>query len=231
MIKCIIVDDDESDRMILKQLCKQYNDLHEPLYVQGLYDNARDALNDIQEDFVDFMLLDINMPIVSGIDVIEQAHNLPQIIFTTSNKEYAIEAFEYDVTDYLIKPVYLERLAKALDKVKRRIKVLYESQNNDFFIKIGSSLVKLEYNDILWVEAKGDYVLIQMRDKKHIIYSRLKSIEEKLPNHKFTKIHRSYIVNLSEVENIKESSLTIHGEDLPISRSKKSELKEKINKI
>lgn len=232
-MKCIIVDDDASDRMILKQLCKRYNDQYEPLQIQGMYDNARDALNFIQEDFVDFMLLDINMPIVTGVDIIKETPNLPQIIFTTSNETHAIEAFEYDVTDYLLKPIYLERLVKALEKVKKRTKILYENQDptDDFFIKIGTSLVKLEYDDILWVEAKGDYVLIQMKDKKHLVYNRLKSIEEKLPSYKFTKIHRSYIVNLSEVENIKDSSLTINGKNLPISRSKKSLLKEKINKI
>lgn len=230
LMKCIIVDDDRSSRKLLVNLCQQFEDLQ----VVVECDNARDALNYIQEHPVDFMFLDIQMPHVSGIDIVKETPNLPQIVFTTGHKEYALESYEYDVTDYLLKPITKERLEKAIEKIQQKSKILHDKQEKsttELFVKVGTQLIKLEYEDILWVEAQGDYVQIQLRDKKHLVYNRLKTFEQKLPVNKFLKVHRSFIVNMKEVENIQENSLIINGQQIPISRSKKPLLRTRINKF
>jgi len=184
---------------------------------------------------IHLVFLDIEMPEMTGIEFIRTLKNPPQIIIISSKDRYAIEAFEYDVTDYLLKPVAYSRFFKAVDKaysIYVRDSVVPEGRN-EIFIKKNSSLIKLKYSDILWVEALENYVIVNTYDDKFTIHFTMKSIEKKLPVSKFSRVHRSYIVNTSSINLIEDNSIVIPVEggtkSIPIGKSYKDKLMNDLN--
>lgn len=233
-MRCIIVDDEEMSRHVISELCAKIDDIE----VIAKCASAIDAINVINSQEVDLMFLDIEMPDLSGIDLIRSVKNLPQIIFTTSNKQYALEAFEYDVTDYLMKPVVFPRFLKAVTKAKNKALPKPSSAekapakkkiNEEIFVKVNSRFVKLNINDILWLEARGDYVLFKTEGKSHLVHTTLKKISENLPDEVFVKIHRSYIVNINRIVDIEDNTVLIKESVIPISRSNRETLLNKLN--
>lgn len=231
-MKCIIVDDEKTARVIIDTLCKEFNDLE----IISQFSNAIEALKFLNENKVDLIFLDIHMPAFSGLDFIKALKNPPKIILTTSDPQFAIEAFEYNfIVDYLLKPIILSRFQKAIKKAENKkvesiIPDLKDQKNlNDFYVNIDRRLIKIDLPSIYLIEAKGDYIQIKTDDKNYIVHSTLKKIEEKLPDTLFLKIHRSYIINIKKIIDIEDNSVLIKKDVIPVSRSKRPELMKRLN--
>ena len=200
-MKCIIVDDNKMARMALKQLVMQVPSLE----LIAECNDAREALDSLDSKQVDLLLLDIEMPDMNGLDLIRKLGNQrPLIIFTTAKKDYAVEAFELSVVDYLVKPITLPRLKQAVERAgevlesnKEEVKV---EEQGFVFVKDNGILKRISIDDILFLEAMGDYVKVHTSQKFHVVHATLKSIEEKLPASKFLRVHRSYIVAINKID-------------------------------
>jgi DNA-binding LytR/AlgR family response regulator len=200
------------------------------------YDNAMDAINSFNADSdIDMIFLDIEMPEMSGIDFLESLQNPPQIIIISSKEKYALEAFNYDVTDYLLKPIVYSRFFKAINKANVRFKNKVDSKEDEIFIKKNSALVRLKYDDILWVEALENYVIFSTFNEKFTIHFTMKAIETKLPTNKFSRVHRSFIVNISKISMIEDNVIIVKTHDgnksIPVGKSYKDKLLNDINLI
>jgi DNA-binding LytR/AlgR family response regulator len=231
-MNCIIIDDDLMSRRIIEEFVNRTDQLN----LLNSYENAVDAINAFtSEEDIDLIFLDIEMPEMSGIDFMETLVNPPQIIIISSKDKYALEAFNYDVTDYLLKPISYSRFFKAVNKANVRFKNKVDTKENEIFIKKNSALVRLKYEDILWVEALENYVIFNTFGEKYTIHFTMKAIEQKLPSNRFTRVHRSYIVNTSSINVIEDNSVIIKTHDgsksIPIGKSYKDKLMGDINLI
>lgn len=213
-MKYIIIDDDEASRKILVQLAKQVENLE----IIDTYSNPVDALGVIAGGGVDLVFLDIEMPEMNGMELLGTV-SMPPTILTTTHKEYAVDAFQYNVIDYLVKPIGLPRFIKAMEKArKERANATDQSGVNKdyFFIKKHSVFNKVALKDILWIEALGDYIKVHAADAKHVVHMSLKAIEDKLPKDKFLRVHRSYIVNIDNVGMVEDTTIYINNNPIPI---------------
>jgi DNA-binding LytR/AlgR family response regulator len=232
-MNCIVIDDDSVSRLLIEK----YVNKTEFLEFRGAYNSAIDALNAMQsENDIDLIFLDIEMPEMSGVEFIKTLKNLPQVIVISAKDKYALEAIEYDVTDYLLKPISFTRFFKAVEKASKRHKEFQEqlTGKDGIFIKSSSSsLVRLKYEEILWVEALENYVIINTFNSKYTIHFTMKAIINKLPLKMFARVHRSYIVNLAKIEMIEDNAIImkIKGENksIPIAKSYKEDLMNNIN--
>lgn len=216
--------------MAMKQLVGQVKDLQ---LVKECAD-ALEAYNAINKEQVDLLLLDIEMPGMSGLELIKNLGNKkPLIIFTTAKKDYAVEAFELNVVDYLVKPVTASRFIQAVERAneafasdKEEVKV---EEQEFVFIKDNGVLKRINVEEILYLEAMGDYVKVHTQQKFHVLHSTLKSIEEKLPASKFIRVHRSYIVSLNKIDFIQEGVITIGKANIPVADTYRSVLNKRLN--
>jgi DNA-binding LytR/AlgR family response regulator len=159
---------------------------------------------------IDLIFLDIELPEMSGIDFLNLETNLPQIIIISAKEKYAVNAFDYDITDYLLKPFSFVRFTKAVQKVQDKIDQRKLNETNDeIYIKQNSSLIKLKYADILWIEALENYIVVNTMTEKLTFHSTMKAISEKLPADRFIRIHRSFIVNINYIDCIEENSYIV----------------------
>jgi DNA-binding LytR/AlgR family response regulator len=188
-------------------------------------EDAEQALAYLSGNLVDLIFLDVEMPGLNGFQMLDQLIYKPQVILTTSKEEYAYNAFEYRVSDFLKKPFSYQRFLDAVGKVD---KSKQDIEENQIFIKVNGKLVRLKYNDILFMESMGDYVKFVTAEKKHITLNTMKNLEQKLCGQQFCKVHRSYIVNLSFIEDIQESTLYIKGNEIPVSKANRSVVLQKI---
>jgi DNA-binding LytR/AlgR family response regulator len=229
-MKCIIVDDNKMARMALKQLVSQVPILE----LAAECNDAAEALNSLDSTQVDLLLLDIEMPGMNGFDLIKKMGNSkPLIIFTTAKKEYAVEAFELNVVDYLVKPIALPRFKQAIEKAQEAIEsnkqeVKVEEQGF-VFVKDNGVLKRIAIDDIIFLEAMGDYVKVHTPQKFHVVHATLKSIEEKLPSSKFIRVHRSYIVAINKIDYIQEGTISIGKTTIPVADTHKSNLNKRLN--
>lgn len=216
--------------MALKQLVTQVP-LLEPV---AECNDAQEALNVLETTGVDLLLLDIEMPEMTGLDLIKKmGKQRPLIIFTTAKKDYAVEAFELNVVDYLVKPITLPRLKQAVEKAaetlesnKEEVKV---EEQGFVFVKDNGILKRISIDDILFLEAMGDYVKVHTAQKFHVVHATLKSIEEKLPASKFIRVHRSYIVAINKIDYIQEGTISIGKTSIPVADTHKSNLNKRLN--
>ncbi len=231
-MKSIVIDDDKLSRRIIEEFTKRTDFL---THVDS-FDNPVEAIRLLKSGSeVNLIFLDIEMPEMSGLEFINTLNNPPRIIIISSKEQYALQAFEYDVTDYLLKPISYGRFFKAVDKAYSlyvRDSVVPEGKN-EIFIKKDSSLIKLKYEDILWIEAMENYVIVNTYDDKYTIHFTMKSIEKKLPASKFLRVHRSYIINKSSINLIEDNSIIISVESgkktIPIGKSYKEKLMNDLN--
>ena len=240
-MKYIIIDDENLARVIIKTLCKDFNELT----FLNEFSNAIDAIKYLNEDNdVDLIFLDIHMPSFTGLDLIKTLKNPPKIILTTSDPQFAIEAFQYDfIVDYLLKPMDENRFKKAIDKAKKstnKTTDVKENTNlgdnisnisfeNNFYVNIDRRLIKIDLHSIYLVQVKGDYINIKTEEKNYVVHATLKKIQEKLPDSLFLKVHRSYIINIKKIIDIEDNSVLIKKEVIPVSRSKRPELMKRLN--
>ena len=233
-MNCIIVDDDIFVRKITEDFVRKT----ESLTLLYSLSNAVDAINILgMNESVDLIFLDIEMPEMTGIDFLNALNTLPQIIIISSKEKYAINAFEYDVTDYLLKPFTYSRFCKAVNKaLDRQEKSRMHAKADEIFIKHNSSLVKLKYDEILWVEAMENYVVVNTYDEKYMIHFTMHAIEEKLPQKQFLRVHRSFIVNVNSIHSIGDNTILIKTIDkaknaIPIGKIYKDKLLKVLNVI
>jgi DNA-binding LytR/AlgR family response regulator len=235
-MNCIIIDDETTARAIIAQLCVQIPSLN----VLEEFPNALQAIKYLNQNEVDLIFLDIHMPDFTGFDFIQTLKNPPKIILTTSDANFAIEAFEYDcIVDYLVKPIVLTRFEKAIQKAKKTDIVNkidagvsdndVSMSGNDLYVNIDRRLIKIDIPSIYLVEAKGDYILVKTEDKNYTVHSTLKKIEEKLPDSIFLKVHRSFIINIKKIIDIEDNSVLIKKDVIPVSRSNRPELMKRLN--
>ncbi|MFM9911169.1 MAG: LytR/AlgR family response regulator transcription factor [Chitinophagaceae bacterium] len=226
----LIVDDNKIARTTMKQLVSQVKDM----VLVGECANAMDAYNLMQDQSVDLVLLDIEMPGMTGLELTKNLGNKNSIIiFTTSKKEYAAEAFELNVADYIVKPVTPPRFIQAIDKAREILQSNTEEfkLNNEEFIFIRDSNIvrRLKLDDILFAEAMGDYVKLFTLHKFYAIHTTLKSVEERLPASKFIRVHRSYIVALTKIDTVQDGALVINGKPVPVADAYRAALNKKMN--
>jgi DNA-binding LytR/AlgR family response regulator len=225
MVSCAIIEDDSISRTMIEGLAEKTN----LLSVEGSFPSAQEAMPWLNKNQVDLLFLDIEMPGISGIDLLRVLAYKPEVIIVSSKPDYAIDAFEFSVADYLLKPVKdYSRFLHAVNKVAARLSKTNTDTDNHLFVKIDSLLHKLSTDDILWIEAFGDYVKIQTIEKLHTVYTTLKKIEERLPAEKFLRVHRSHIINLDKISNIDTTNLVIGKKIIPISENYKEQLLNRI---
>lgn len=229
-MKCLIVDDNKMARMALRQLVAQVQNLE----LIAECSNAMEAYNYLNAVPVDLLFLDIEMPDMSGIDLIKQLGNKkPLIIFTTAKKDYALEAFELSVVDYLVKPITPSRFIQAVEKASEAIesnKQEIKVEDQGFvFVKDNGVLKRISIDDILFLEAMGDYVKVHTQQKFHVVHATLKSIEEKLPSARFVRVHRSFIVAVNKIDFIQEGTINIGKTSIPVADTHKSNLNKRLN--
>jgi two-component system LytT family response regulator len=236
-LKCIIVDDEPLARSLLTDYVRKVPHLE----LINAFANPMEAIEVLHKNEIDILFLDIQMPEITGITLLKTLQKKPLVILTTAYSEYAIESYELDVLDYLLKPVTFERFLKAVDKASQRLMVatptgktkennLEEPVQPFVFIKDGTKLVKVRFDDILYVEGLKDYVTIHTRQQKIVSLQRLKSLEEQLPAHKFIRIHHSFIVALDAIDTIHKGEIQVGTAYLPISDSYKKAFKEFIER-
>ena len=224
-MNCIIVDDDPFSRKILKDFIDQ-TDL---LTIVAECSSAVEAVNLLAKEKVDLMFLDIKMPEMTGMELIKNLEHKPLIILITGFEEFALEAFEYNVTDYIVKPLNYARFSKAVERANE----LYKNQivgisENDFFVKSSGALIKINSEEILWIEALENYIVINTTEDKHTVHMTMKALEEKLPAEEFIRVHRSYFVRKDKIESITEDGIVIGKKLIPVGRTYKKELNKNI---
>ena len=208
-MNCIIVDDDS----FVRKITEDFVNKTESLTLLHSLSSAMEAVNVLNSgEQIELIFLDIEMPEMTGIEFLCSLTTLPQIVIISSKESYAINAFEFDVTDYLLKPFTYSRFCKAVNKAIERQKGKTHHAaigGDEIFIKHGQTLVKLKYSDILWIEAMENYIIINTFEEKYTMHFTMRAIEAKLPPKQFLRVHRSYIVNVGGIHSIGEKNINI----------------------
>ena len=234
MLKCLIIDDEP----IAQKIIKGYLEDTPGLELFGICDNAIEALEVLENNKVDLIFLDIEMPKLSGLGFLKTLEKTPETIITTAYREFAVEGFELSVADYLLKPYSFERFLKAVNKVKKKIEAENRlSRGNAVeqlytYFKSGRKNVKVKYNDIVIIEGLSNYVKIHLKDEKIlVVYERLSHLQKILPDDRFARIHKSFIIALEKIKNYGIDSVEIGGKELTIGKSYKERFLSKIKKL
>lgn len=238
-MKCIIIDDDKLSCKILESFVSKT----ESLTLVNTFENPIDALNNISNfSEIDLIFLDIEMPQMTGLDFLSAVEKKPLVIIVSSKDKYAINAFDFDVVDYFLKPITYARFFKGISKAKETHSkinnqingtVKIEPTDEGFFFKENGMIIRLNFSEIMWVEALENYVSISTLDKKFTVHQNLKSIEGSLPNNVFKRVHRSYVANIHLFKMIEDNSLIYHVKGnkvrIPIGKSYKEKLISDLN--
>ena len=230
ILNSMVVDDDEMSRLLITKFVEQ-TDFLNLAYVIDNSIEASNILSDEKNSDVDLIFLDIEMPEMSGMELAQSLNNTYPIIFITSKKDYAIEAFEGNVLDYLVKPIEYSRFLKSAMKAKeqREKELLYAEKENHIFVKSDSRMVRIPYQDLYFVEALADYVIFNTTKGKYIVHHTMKGIEKKLPISVFSRVHRSYIVNRNKINYMEDFNISITDKMIPVGASYKEQFLSKIN--
>ncbi|MBN9282986.1 MULTISPECIES: LytTR family DNA-binding domain-containing protein [Flavobacterium] len=222
-INCIVVDDSSIQRLTITKLVNE----NPNLTLVGEFSNAIEAKNCITNKNVDLVFLDIEMPIISGFDLLDGLKAKPQVIFITSKTEYAVKAFDYAATDYLHKPITRERFNVAVKKAMNFVLLGKENSEEEspyIFIKSNLKKLKIYISRIKWIEAYGDYVKVITDEDNHLVLSTMKAFEKELPKDKFIRVHKSFIVNIDKIDKFNSKFAEIGTNKIPLSRNKKEDL-------
>lgn len=234
-LNCLVVDDEPLARNLISDYVSKTPYLH----LTGTAENAISAMKLLHENPIDLLFLDIQMPELTGINMLKVLQKKPMVVFTTAYSEYALESYELDVIDYLLKPITFERFLKATEKANQRSKgiespkapVVITSSTPPFvFVKDGTKLVKIMLKDILYVEGLKDYVTIHTTNQKIVSLQRLKTLEAQLPEDQFIRIHNSFIVSLNAIHAIHKGEVQVGKIRLPVSDSYKKSFKDWVDK-
>lgn len=226
-IKCLVIDDEPLAINVIKKHLTSFDNFE----LVATHTNAVDAYNTLSKTTIDVIFIDINMPKINGIDFLKNLTNPPLTIITTAYREYAVEGFELNVLDYLVKPISFQRFLKAISKINDKLSENTTKENNvpnpnEFaFFKVDKKMVKIFFKDILYIESLKDYVKIKTIYEDFITHKNLISITEIIPMDKFIRIHKSYIISVNQVESVVGNTVQITGKSIPIGRNYQKEAK------
>lgn len=228
-IRCIAVDDEPLALDIIESYVSKLPYLH----IVKTCSSATEAMQVLQDENIDLMLLDIEMPELTGIQFLNILKHQPLIIFTTAYPEYALEGFNHNTVDYLLKPIPFDRFLKAASKVQERMQGIAKNaetptqpagQEHEFmFVKADYKTIRVDFKDVLWIEGLKDYIVIHTKDQKIITLLSMNKMMEKLPDSKFLRVHRSFIVSLQRIDSIEKSRIKVGAKEIPIGEVYKDE--------
>lgn len=239
LIRTLIIDDEFPARKLLSEYVSKVPSLQ----LCGTCENAIKAMDVLQKEPIDLILTDIQMPDLSGLELVKSMAEKPLVIFTTAYTEYAIDSYELEAVDYLLKPISFPRFLQAINKVSDRMKAkrkdvpsteapAVKSDRDFFMVKADYKLYKIDFASLVYVEGQSEYVTFHMKDKRRITaYYSLKKLEEELPANEFMRIHKSYIVSLSNIESVEGNMITICGQKIAIGKNYKDTLLNALNGI
>ncbi len=220
-IKCIIIDDEPLAAEVLENYLKEFSNIEH----MGSYTNPLEALEIIESGEVEAVFIDINMPKMNGLEFIRSIDAKPSFIITTAYREYAVESYDLDVLDYLVKPIPFNRFLKSINKLSLKFnadksaETAHDASEKSFiFLKVDKKLVRIKYNDIYFIESLKDYIKVFTSEGDFLAHKSLTSITEELPQNKFLRIHRSFTVSLDKIEALEGNSVLIKGKRIPIGR-------------
>lgn len=224
---CVVVDDDDVARLIIEQFVEDTPGLT----LRASFDSAAKAVSDPALGEARVLFLDVEMPTMSGLEMLGTLSEPPMVILVTSNPDYAVQAFDVDVIDYLLKPVTYARFLKAVNRCRMAMGsgVAPEDTPEHVFVKSDGRLIKLPLVDIEWIEAQRDYVLIHTPVKELFFHSTMKRLSDRLGDADFVRVHRSYIVRLDKIENIEDGSIVIGKKVIPVGESFRDNLLGRLN--
>ncbi len=220
MIKCIIVEDEPLAQDIIKEYIKQTKELE----CTAVCRTALEAFSFLQRKKTDLMFLDVKMPGINGLDFLKSLADPPAVIFTTAFAEYAVDGFELNAVDYLLKPVTFERFTKSIQKFQKVQTVEQEQSRNYSYFKVAGKLIKILHNDILYAQSIKDYIRISTTDKNYLTHMTMKYLCELLPAETFTRVHRSYLINKNHISEASRFAIKIGDEEIPIGENYKFNL-------
>ncbi|MRX40422.1 response regulator [Flavobacterium sp. LC2016-23] len=229
-IKCVLIDDEPLAIKVLQNYFSNFTDFE----VIGTFNNSLEALDFINSTAVDAVFLDINMPMMTGFELISLIESKTKVIITTAFREFAAESYDLDVLDYLVKPIPLPRFIKCINKItteynlKNNIKVETTKGDSHIFIKVDKKMMKINIEEILFVEGMKEYIKVVTPDKTYITHKSLTSLSEELPADRFLRIHKSYVIALNKVKSIEGNRIQIQSYTIPIGRNYSKEVKNKI---
>ena len=233
MLRCLAIDDEPLALELLEDNIKQVPFLQ----LAAKCSNAMEAIKVLQHEAIDLIFLDIQMPGLTGLQFIQSLTHRPMIILVTAYEKFALEGFNLDVVDYLVKPAALDRFIKACNKALelynlRNKPASKESEPEYFFVNVEYSLLKVEFPDIQWIESLKDYIKIHLKSTTKPIVTRMsmKALEDQLPSSKFIRIHKSYIVSIASITSIRKNSIFIGAMELPVGESYKDVLNQLISR-
>ena len=238
-LRCLVVDDDPLSVQVVLN-CSANTPF---LASVGSFTNPVEAAEALRTQPVDLLFLDVEMPLLSGIELLGTLQHPPLVILITSSKNYAVQAFEHAVVDYLVKPVsyarFLQATQKALDMTERQAPASASAEaieapapDADFtFVKVDNKLVRIGFDDVRYVEALGDYVHIVTGQSKLIVYSTMKAVEEKFPSSRFVRVHRSFIVNLNRIQALEDNAVIVEGKHISVGQTYLRDVLQRLNKF
>ena len=229
-LKCIVVDDSAIQRLAITKLVED----HPALELLAQYSSALETKKGLNTHKVDLIFLDIEMPVLNGFQLLDVLNNTPEIIFVTGKTEHAFKAFNYDAVAYLKKPLDAGLFNTAVEKAVAQVKLKqnYTEPDEDYiFVKSNLKKRKVYVNDIKWVEALGDYVKVVTKDQSYVVLSTMKAFEKELPEGRFLRIHKSYIVSLEKIDRFNSKNVEVGTVEIPLSRNKKSTLMEALSNL
>ncbi len=224
-LRCLVVDDDAVARSVLERFISR----REGLELIGSIDNPIDAANFITREEIDVLFLDVMMPEMTGLDLVRSLSSPPSVVLVSAHPDFAAEAFDTEVVDFIVKPVTWPRFLRAVERASR---AGTESEKpNALFVKADGRLVKVDLSGIQWCEAQGDYVMIHTSERSLLAATSMRKIEEELPRRDFFRVHRSYIVRLDQIDDIEETTLVIGRQVIPISTSNRRALQRRLRRV
>lgn len=223
-INCIIIDDEPLARAGLKDHVEEVSFL----YLKGEFKNALDASTFLKENKIDLIFLDINMPMISGLEFAKGLENPPLIIFTTAYREFAADSYEVDGFDYLVKPISFNRFFKSVNKAQSLLSTELVRTDDHFFIKAAGKIIKIMVGEVRFIESMKDYVKIQLASESHKTLLSLKQIEEELPKDRFFRVHRSFVISKEHISSIDGNQIQIGEHQVPIAPNLRTEMLDKI---
>ena len=229
VLKTVIVDDSGLQMKVISKLVNN----HANLSLEATYENGMVARKGIKGNNVDLILLDIEMPVINGFDFLDAMEKRPQVIIISGKTDYALRAFDYDVTDYLHKPIGLNRFNTAIQKALINHSNMESEQGSQEYIFVNSNLQKRKVvvSQIKWIEALGDYVKLVTDDGTVLVLSTMKAFIKRLPPEKFVRIHKSYTINIERIDRFNSTSVEVSGQRIPLSRLKKDSLEKALSEM
>lgn len=229
-IKCVIIDDEPLAINVIENHLKNFDHIE----VVETFNNPLKAYNILQQEKIDVIFLDINMPQMTGFSFIENLNHKPLIVITTAYREYAVKSFELNVLDYLVKPIPFNRFLKTMNKVYQQVYIgssitdISLQQEPHIFLKVNKKLLKINLNDILFIESLKDYIKVITKIGDHVVHKSLTAITEELPQSSFLRIHRSYTISINKIVAIEGNTIEIANRKIPIGRNYIKLTKERI---